>query len=126
MSHSGKTSLNFTPGRTVIFSETAILKRIIKQIHFLFQTKLLMCFSIELHRHIFYFDCHIHIDCKFFMSTCTNFNKIMKQLEEDFIKLMAPAWDIVLRKGGSYLFCEGLFRIIIVQWQNICRSLILK
>lgn len=48
MSYSGKTSLNFMPEMTVIFPEAATLKRIIKQIHFLFQTELVMIFLIEL------------------------------------------------------------------------------
>lgn len=55
MSYSGKTSLNFMPEMTVIFPEAATLKRIIKQIHFLFQTELVMIFLIELQHHNFYF-----------------------------------------------------------------------
>lgn len=100
MSYSGKTSLNFMPEMTVIFPEAATLKRIIKQIHFLFQTELVMIFLIELQHHSFYFNCHIHIDYKPFTSTCTNFNKIIKPLEEDIIKLMGYNAES-RREGGS-------------------------
>lgn len=92
MGYSGKTKLNFIPEGVVTFSKSGIKKSckidsFICQFYYSKQT--FKIFWMKLHHHVFYFAFHIHINYKPFTSTCTNFNKIWKPLEDDFMQLRA-------------------------------------